>query len=406
MVLEEAASSSDSFTDRPFSSDNDPYATQSTDSFGPDGQPRDPITLDLTKMSKPIPIVGSLVGYPMARVAREVAKHVQYASNLVQRPLTMDEATAVAEHAAAIESWASYGAATGAAIALRQCYKTRSTYKFPFWTPPVQGWPPASVGPFRGNMMRAGLHLLRIPPYWFLGTFIGGFVMDLYAKIVSARLASIDKRLVEVKAAIVRRRQERQDAMQNGTQRHPGQETAMQRRPGQQVPQVATQDTDDMSPTSGAWQDSPSDTSVFSDSQMRAREIRQSPGPYRSQTESRDHAFPREDATRQSDAFDDASPTGGMGPMDSSVSGGSAWDRIRQQAASGQSPAAGRTASGGFSRPVQKEQQQGSSLGDSFTFSRTDEEKQLAKAQAQREFDAQVDRERNGGDREDSGKRW
>lgn len=37
-------------------------------------------------------------------------------------------------------------------------------------------------------------------------------------------------------------------------------------------------------------------------------------------------------------------------------------------------------------------------MGDSFTFSKTEEERNLAQIEAQKEFDARVEKERRGGD--------
>ena len=46
----------------------------------------------------------------------------------------------------------------------------------------------------------------------------------------------------------------------------------------------------------------------------------------------------------------------------------------------------------------QREQQEGSTLGDSFAFSRTEEERSYAKDEAQKQFDERVERERRGED--------
>jgi hypothetical protein len=44
--------------------------------------------------------------------------------------------------------------------------------------------------------------------------------------------------------------------------------------------------------------------------------------------------------------------------------------------------------------------------GDSFAFSTTEEDRQLARAEAQKKFDARVERERQGKDFNDSGRKW
>ena len=111
-------------------------------------------------------------------------------------------------------------------------------------------------------------------------------------------------------------------------------------------------------------------------------------------------------ATKQPPPYDDASPTGGSFPLNEDKnSGGSTWDRIRRNAASGQAQPDQRSHHN-TARPIQREQSESSTLGDSFSFSSTDEERQLAKTEAQREFDDRLERERKGGDFEDRGKRW
>jgi hypothetical protein len=107
------------------------------------------------------------------------------------------------------------------------------------------------------------------------------------------------------------------------------------------------------------------------------------------------------------DAWDDASPAGGQGvPADTSQprpsrSSGSAWDRLRR----GEKPPPPGPRQQSGPRPfsntqneAQREQRQGSTLDDSYTFSKSEEERSYAKDEAQKEFDARVERERRGGD--------
>ena len=95
---------------------------------------------------------------------------------------------------------------------------------------------------------------------------------------------------------------------------------------------------------------------------------------------------------------------------------GSAWDRLRR----GEKPASTSQTSGAKQQPnqspwmrqqneTQKEQREGSTMGDSFAFSKTEEERSYAREEAQREFDARVEQERRGGDFSKGGgdqKRW
>lgn len=57
-------------------------------------------------------------------------------------------------------------------------------------------------------------------------------------------------------------------------------------------------------------------------------------------------------------------------------------------------------------RPPRRAQREDSTLGDSFTFAGSDEERQRAQVQAQREFDERIEKERQGKDFNDEGKKW
>lgn len=91
------------------------------------------------------------------------------------------------------------------------------------------------------------------------------------------------------------------------------------------------------------------------------------------------------------DGIDNASPIDTSAPetRGDSQDGGSAWDRIRQQASSQTSQNPQRPQHDGADP-------QNRDCSDSYTFSSSDEEKTWAKAQAQEEFDAMLERERRG----------
>jgi hypothetical protein len=117
------------------------------------------------------------------------------------------------------------------------------------------------------------------------------------------------------------------------------------------------------------------------------------------------------------DDDDDASPTAGNKPRPESQAG-STWDRIRKGESSGplsqqaqkpgyppNSPPS--TSPRGWRRPGAQPQQdaQFENSADSFSFSKTEADKQFAREQAQKEFDEMLDRERrqSGSDDYDRG---
>lgn len=106
------------------------------------------------------------------------------------------------------------------------------------------------------------------------------------------------------------------------------------------------------------------------------------------------------------DDFDDASPVSSSA-QNNANSGGSAWDRIRQQS---QQPQRRQQQQQQRQWGQQQQQQQQSSewgniddanpqrhsASENYSFSAADEERATAKTQAQKEFDALVERERYG----------
>ncbi|KAM4063049.1 hypothetical protein HRG_010389 [Hirsutella rhossiliensis] len=105
-----------------------------------------------------------------------------------------------------------------------------------------------------------------------------------------------------------------------------------------------------------------------------------------------------------SDDLDDASPVAPSmrASPDDSQGGISAWDRIRQQSQQPQSkqnpqrPQQSWQAPQGMGAGDDNASPQSRGLRDSYSFSSADEEKAVAKGQAQKEFDEMLDRERRG----------
>ncbi|KAI7295313.1 hypothetical protein KC315_g18983 [Hortaea werneckii] len=119
------------------------------------------------------------------------------------------------------------------------------------------------------------------------------------------------------------------------------------------------------------------------------RSQRQQSGPYEQSPS----------ASRQN-ATEGSSPWGPDRQTPSQTSG-SAWDRLRQGAMSNQGgeprrPYRGMQSSDPSGSRPQGGFQDAAPAGDGYTFSSSDEERQLAKSQQQQEFDALIDRERGG----------
>lgn len=388
MVLDDAtASASDSFADDP--SDNDPYSTK------PSSNGRNTLTIDMGSLPHPTPIIGPLIGYSEQSIANGIRENLSALQHTLKRPLTQEEAPVLAYYFAKAKATASYGAVLGMLGGAVRCYQTADIFRFPFWRPKPEKFDPNVFLAFKGQRARLAWHVARFWPYVIIGQLIGTLLGSNYGMTVAAVGMQRDKRLTnfneDMKKAIRGMR---------GNSPLPGGRTPVpaQDRSSSPWPSRNTTD-DDMSSTAGndSWSgsaDGSTDAGVISDSQRRALE--------------RSSEFNKNTrgATKQPPPYDDASPTSGLFPLNEDKnSGGSAWDRIRRNAASGQAQPDQRSHPN-TARPIQGEQSESSTLGDSFSFSSTDEERQLAKAEAQREFDDRLERERKGGDFDDRGKRW
>ena len=161
-------------------------------------------------------------------------------------------------------------------------------------------------------------------------------------------------------------------------------------------------DFDDGSP-SAAWDSSKGDYSTGAER-----------GRHEYENHSQLHQPPRYTDPGSCKAFDDANP---IAPSDAQRSGGvsprgNSWDRVRQRAAQGQNSSVdlpeGQASEGSrisrqmgvgdvqFGQSDRYQVKQPST--DSFSFSSSDEERQLARAEAQKEFDERIERERQGKD--------
>ncbi len=214
--------------------------------------------------------------------------------------------------------------------------------------------------------------------------------MDGYAASVFTAKMSTEPKLKEFRDA--RRRE-----FMNG---RPGAQTGAQQ-PQRRIPTASPKkaDVDDASPT-GGW-DAEGDTdSGFQEAAAKSPPPAASPRPWPKirpvpvdspSQDTRDQPF---------DAFEEPSPTGAeQGMMEDKVTPvrqtGSAWDRIRK----GEKLDPQKPESAWYEqRQSPQGQRGGSNNSDDFAYNKGEEEKGYAKEEAQKEFDARVERERRGGD--------
>ncbi len=372
MVLEEATSSSS--PDSPFvpeptpSSDIDPYsANSSIDAV---------VRIDISNYPQPIPIFGPLVGHNKSRLEGLVNRGLQGSSVLLKRPPTQEEANALAYYICRGERSISYGKALGFGFGTYLWYKGKQTFRFPFFTPDRGWFNPYKLGPLKGQLAAAIWQSIRFNVY-VLGCFaLGGLVARSSSSANFAFAIHRDERMKEIRMAML-----------EFAQRQGSRLPTEPRQTNQPRSAAKTKNwDDDMSPQAANYS-SQKDTGVLSDRQSSRWDA----------TDSSESSFDVDKVSPQ--YFDDSSPST-KPASEPSRSRGSAWDQLRRQAVEGKSqsprPASNR-------RAAEREQRD---IGDSFAFSTAEEDRQLARAEAQKQFDARVERERQAKDFNDSGRKW
>jgi hypothetical protein len=403
MVLENASdpAGSDSFYENAPASDDDPYST-STPQAGSWNY-----KIDSSKLAQPIPIIGPLTGFTQDFFSKALNKTIQRHGEILKRPPTQEEVEAIAYHTAKQISIYSYAAPAGVLAGAWRANATQATFRFPFWQPNLEKFNP-QVFPYermalgRGNRAVLLWHATRYALYGYAGMFVSKLLFGSYSMSVAAVGEMTDPRLKAVQEATKQLASQRRGGLpgpkMSGTAGSPQGGGAGQRR----APPV-----DDASPTSGMFDDESNGFENDAYSANEGSQRQEKPQPIRLPQRPSTPPVPIQQTQSGTDpfySFDNASATGGQdGSIDSSSPQpkrhSSAWDQIRQST--------GRGAAGGQTDPGQAQEQprgwagvreQAQNTNSDFSFSKRDEERNLAKNEAQQDFDARVERERKGGD--------
>lgn len=376
--------------------------------------------LDTSQLPKGLPILGPLFGYGEQRRIATIHASLSAVTKIVDRELRPEEVNAVAYHTAKGLGIASYGFPVGVAGGLWRWNNTRSTFRFPFYAPNLETFKPDKLGPLQGEVARRGWHILRGVSYGLVGGWIGRSIIAGYAATVAATGQRMDNRMKDIIDVITKMSREQRvqrgrDSVTTGAQVQQQQQQQMQQQQEGTIDQSYGGYT---RMSSGETTSASTDTGIMSDMAASSRDQRQqaAPGTYGAQNTSQTYSMDKVTSQPSIFDFDDASPTARDAQQQAQNAGGNVWEQLRRgggpprpqdrQDAQQQSRNAGGSAWAGRSREVEAEQRQGSTLGDSFSFaSGSDEERRRERERAQREFDAQVERERRG-EEFDSGKRW
>lgn len=429
MVLEEATSPQEpaTYSENAPTSDLDPYATNTTQELS--GRPSSYIRIDQPGNNPPLYVNAANLPQPIAvffkqrraqEIERDIKEVCQYVGRAVQRPLRQEEADALAYHHARSVRIASYGSPLGAAVATLWAYR-QTNFRFPGWSPMATGrFSPDSLGPLKGQLARTTWTIARYNAYGFVGIIFGSMFTTSYAISSSMANRAMDPRLKDFMEALkakasgktVERRSQSEGRMEGETfemarqrkavsqQQQRVQQQPQQDESWQQKRRSPKQGSDDMSPTSGGFEDdfmdAGNDTGLMSDGRANAQQQRaeNATSTYDMSAPSSSSSSPQ---SRPQNA--NASAQSKQGSSTSNT-GGSVWERLRQNAMSGNTPPPNSPSSPSAraqpSRaPIQNSQPSGS---DSFSFSRSEEESQLARSEAQKEFDKRVEQEREGHD--------
>ena len=435
MVLEEVSSDPD-----PYSFDDPPTSTLQTPQA------------DLSRLPSPIAFSAAW-GFSTARLQKGIALEQANAGAVLERPVTPEEADAIAYHFAKGYRYASYGPPIGVAVGTWRAVKTYDEMRWPLVPRFFSNWSRWNFDKetqsvtFGGRQLARGAWLrptiigLKTLMYVNFGLAIGAGLASVYAATVTGVGSLRDPRLKTLGEKTV-------DYVNknNGVLGKPippsGAETAQKRADpmgqGERTAAELWKDhrraigrrDDDASPTAGneddffneeAEKSGGGNDSMLTDSQIQAQQQqqrRQQPSPRRSSSSSRrtdtspaSSAFQMEktELPQQSRSFsddydmtspssaEDQSPTSSTAP-----SGESAWDRVRRENASSSSSSS--SSPGSKARRPQRrdrtQQQEGSSStpGESYTFSSADSERAYAREEAQKHFDERVEQERRGED--------
>ena len=345
--------------------------------------------IDVDKLPRPIFFSRGL----RQAMTKSLDRMLANSSKDVKRPLTQPEAEALCYiNSKGVQTLGRSGPLL-ATIAAARCYQTSATFRFPLYQPnPTTFNPNSFLGVVNGSMARRIWHGIRLMTY--SGTIIlpGMMLVIPYistravARIVSEpRLKQFNEDVVRTKNAMREQMMQEQMRRRAGLQRPGPSQQGQTRFPSAESRGTRRVQDDNMSPTSNDY--------TFSDNSPAAETGTTTDSPSRFQGE--------QGRSYQQRPFDSSSPDSTAASSDDS--GGSAWDRIRAQgtnasAAAGTQRESAWAKARGNASEGKGENKSRSTVGDSFAFSSAEEDREAAKSEAQKDFDARLERERSGKD--------
>ena len=379
--------------------------------------------IDTSRLPQPVPIWGPLTGFNDQFFGKVLQERIDRHSEILKRPPNQEEVEAISFWVAKQISIYSYATPVGLLTGVWAARSTSATYRFPFWQPNLekfnpQTFPSPRMPLVRGNNAVFLWHALRYAVYGGAARAASQILFGSYSMTVSAVGEIGDQRLKAVMEAAKQDINQKRKGLPAA--KLPGTTGSPQNGPG------GGRSVDDTSPTGGMFLEETAgfggnppgtndDPRTETQPESKPWPQQSGPTPVRSQrTETQDESF---------DPFKQSYPSSGLdaradvSPPQVQRQQGSAWDRVRQTAGRGSN---GRQSEPSYESGQPREQQRGwawvreqaqspTLASNDYAFSQGDEDRSMAKGEAQKEFDARVERERRGGDfTSDSGdqKRW
>ncbi|OIW24857.1 hypothetical protein CONLIGDRAFT_72689 [Coniochaeta ligniaria NRRL 30616] len=347
-----------------------------------------------------LPFFAPLFGYSYAAYKLDIADVIVNTSALLGRGLTPEERDIIAYLSAKKTVTQSYEPPISLAAAIFLERRGRATSKFPFYQPTPTKFDP-SFFPNRRMPMLQGVSALitwnaiRFGAYAFVAHFIGGIFFSSYATSVQTAAILRDPRLGDLRKGFADRRSGKRSGSSQGA-------------PAWQTPEDPSMKDAETPYGGAAYEEESAPVRTGAPYDQTRTELPPRSGTTGTYPGSRGGYPPvPQSAPAASDEFteggffeDDASPVApaARAANASSNTGGSAWERLRQQAKSNPAGQSG-------SAKAPRTQSWGQQNAEQYTYSQEDADKTTAKDQAQREFDAMLEKERQG-ESDNQSRRW
>ena len=385
-------------------------AFPTNDNFNEDSQ-LEPSQMDinLKNFPRPLPVLGALCGWGNKRLINDTQANLKIAMTAMQRRLTRDEVTAFTYLTAKEVRTMSYAVPMGVAVSLWRAYDTRNTWKFPFYKASADFNPQELRVPVLGVVLRDEFarsfwRISRVMAYGTVGLCLTYMIALPYAASVWVVEALTDPRLKAYREFMENR--QKQAEAQQGQQTAKAKQQVQQKDPygqgtinagelwknGQRAIGRSNTYGDDASPTDGQLQESSPNSGYDQSGSQSSPAIDQYQSP----------AVPSTDrgtaSSQHFDSYDDASPTAPYPSSSDSSNSGSAWDRIRNTTQDPMSSPPRSERARGRPSSTKMPRENSNETDGSSSLSSADQDRQLARSGAQKDFNDKLERERHGQD--------